>query len=192
MSIDADELEGRVLEEIKKSITSSSTISMVTKIVEGYLDYRFNSKESDLTRIENEIQRVSRSINSLLSIAEKGINLDEVTERLQVLKEEKTKLENLKKNYMVMDRTKSYNQNIVEKIAEFFSNFEQHFERAPRSEQKALVAQMVEKIVIDQKTRTAKVYILKLPKQELGNLNKGNCVPLMAVLPTGIEPVYRA
>jgi hypothetical protein len=59
------------------------------------------------------------------------------------------------------------------------------------SERKALVHQVVEKIVIDQETRVAKCYLLKIPKQDLGLLNEkrdvGKITPLRNVSPTGTE-----
>ena len=48
----------------------------------------------------------------------------------------------------------------------------------------------MEKIVIDQKTRVAKCYLLKIPKQDLGLLNKKRDVlkktPLSVVSPTRV------
>ena len=88
----------------------------------------------------------------------------------------------------------AYDSGIAKKVAEFFSNFEKHFEQAPMSERKALVNQVVEKIVIDQRTRVAKCYLLNIPKQELSLLNEkrgvGIKTPLYNVSPIqGFEKV---
>ncbi len=112
------------------------------------------------------------------------------------LGQRKDGLEYALRSCQAIEDQEAYDDSISKKVAEFFSNFEKHFEQAPLSERKALVSQVVEKIIIDQKTRVAKCYLLKIPKQDLGLLEKKRGVnkitPLMSVSPTRFELVLEA
>ncbi len=105
-------------------------------------------------------------------------------------------LEYAQRSCEAIEEEESYDNAIAKKVAEFFSDFERHFEQALMSERKALVHQVVEKIVIDQKTRIAKCYLLKIPRQDLGLLNQkrdvGKKTSLMGVSPTRFELVLEA
>jgi site-specific DNA recombinase len=189
MSFDADKFEQDVLSEIKKVVLSSSTEEKVRSMVEDYYHDRSKNKGRDSKVIEEKQRELDQKIKSLLSLAELGVNMEEVATRLKELDRQKVELEYAHKSCDAIKEREAYDDTIAKKVAEFFSNFESHFEKAPISERKALVHQVVEKIVIDQKTRVAKCYLLKIPRQDLGLLDKKRDVnektSLMCVSPTG-------
>ena len=190
MSFDADKFEQDVLAEIIKVVLSSSTEEKVRSMVEDYYHDRSKNKGRDSKAIEEKQRELAQKIKSLLSLAELGVNMEEVATRLKELERQKVELEYAQKSCEAIEEQEAYDDTIAKKVAGFFSNFESHFEKAPISERKALVHQVVEKIVIDQKTRIAKCYLLKIPKQDLGLLDKKRNIDkktsLMGVSPTRI------
>jgi hypothetical protein len=85
--------------------------------------------------------------------------------------------------------------NVAERIAKFFSEFEQRFATAAPSEKKVILHQLVDKIVIDRDSKKAICYLRRLPKFEstvLDELIERACTPLLIVPPTRFELVFQA
>ena len=144
---------------------------------------------------------MSERIASLVTIAESGIRLEEITTRLRALEEEKMRLEENRKNLEAVKSGQKEIHRWAEVVADFFTNFESRFLAAPPAEQKVLLRELVERIIIDRERNVALVYIWLLPKGEvrgvddlLAQKKKGGQIPdlLLAVPPTGFEPVYWA
>ena len=195
LGIDAERLEGEVVKGIKDILNSTNSIAQIKKMIESYLEDKSNSKESELERIHTEINNIEKKISSLVTLAERGINLDQITDRLKELQREKDKLSGLKKEYLANENTIAHNNNLTEKVAEFFRNFEYHFNNANPGEKKALINQMVERIVIDRENKVAKCFLYRIPRgviEEILQQKRGGLTPLLIVLPTGIEPVLQA
>ena len=192
----AENFEKDLLLEIKKNILPSSTVEKVVDIVEGYFEDRSKNHDRDSKHINQKLLTVSQAIKNLLTIAESGIGLEELTTKLKNLERQKSELEFAKQSCDRMEEKKAHDLHTMEKVAEFFNDFEKRFENAPMSERKALVHQVVEKIVIDQETRIAKCYLLKIPRQDLGVLGKNKegegITYLWKVSPTRFELVLEA
>ena len=81
-------------------------------------------------------------------------------------------------------------------MKKFFKNFEQSFAEAPIAEQKALLRQVVQEIVVDHKRRIATCHLLKVPRreyEEVGDLlGQELKTHVSNVPPTGFEPVLQA
>ncbi len=195
MSIDAEILEQEIVKEIKNIIVTSNAVNQIKKLIQDCLESEANNKQSDLERIDFELKNNEKKIDSLLLLAERGVNLEKITERLKELQIEKSKMDDLKKVCQINHQVMMHNDNLSEKVNIFFENFEKLFDNAPTSEKKALINQMVERIVVDRESGIVKCYLYKLPKnivEDIQQQKKGDLTPFMIVLPTGIEPVYQA
>ncbi len=121
----------------------------VEKITRSYLNEQGKVPREEIEKIEKSILGIKRRIASLVTFAEKGLQLDEIADRVRELEYEKENLE-LKQRQLQW----------------FFSTFKDHFDRAPISERKALIHRLIDRIEIDRQKMVARCFLLRLPKGE--------------------------
>ena len=128
-------------------------------------------------------------------IAEKGIRLEEIAERLRKWGSEREDMELKKKRLQSSKFDKEEIHASVGRVSEFFRMFENRFKQAPACERKALVHRLVDRIEVARGERFARCYLPKLPKGEAKvvdeMLEKERTHP-MIVPPTRFELVFQA
>ncbi|MBI3786918.1 MAG: recombinase family protein [Ignavibacteriales bacterium] len=176
MNIGAEAIERKLIEEVKRRLLGSDIPSKLESLIKAHLAKTTITPHQDATIIDQSIRALDTRINNLLDIAERGQGMEEAVTRINLLKSEKAALE-LKKLILpnVAPVQIGYKQSTT-KIAEFFKEFERVFDNAPLSERKALISQLVDRIIVDRENKVAKCYLFKIPKREIktfGDLYKG-------------------
>ena len=196
MVIGAEDLERAILDEIKTMAAESSLPSRILKILESVSRFNGSDIKRQMEEIENGLQAASEKIASLLTLAESGIKLTEVTSRLRILEETKRDLEEKKQQFLNIKAGKKDMLRWAERVKEYFSNFKDRFQLIPVAEQKVILRKLIERIIIDRENRVAKVYLWQLPKGEVKQIDQlidqERRVFLQGVPPTRFELVFQA
>jgi len=149
MVFGADRFERQVLEQILSIACENQVEAKVIKILESAIDVDGSKLKNQMDETNAALRSMSERIASLIAIAESGIRLGEVTDRLRELEESKGRMEEKKKNLEIVKSERKEMQLWAELVAEFFRNFESRFLDAPMAEQKVLLRKLIHKIIID-------------------------------------------
>ncbi len=194
-SIGADKLEAALVSSIEKWSTSST----VREIFERCVDEGNKSKASiHRDRVEKDrtdILRLNNQILALVALAEKGVKLDEVADRMKQLEQERLLAEQRVKEAATAKPPKEEIAKALDEARAYFREFMRNWREGTNSERKSLIRQVVDRIVIDRERRVAKCYIQAMPKsvgRTLDNLLENSRTQILTVPPTGFEPVLQA
>ncbi len=195
MTIDADKFEGDLLKVIKDKLSYSSIAAKLQKMIDDYLDNKARVPREEIEGLQSSILKLGHQVSSLIALAEKGIELDQIAKRIKQLEAQKASLDQ-----QLTQRTSSTpKQKEVEAVAnkatEFLKRFERHFNKAPISERKSMVRQVVDRIVIDRQRRVARCFLLRIPKgagQIVEKLLEKERTHIANVPPTRFELVLQA
>ena len=195
MTIDADRFEGDLLHAIKDRLIPSTITTKFQTMIDDYLRNRTGVPREEIEEIQTAVLKLGNQISSLITLAEKGIKLDEIANRITGLQDQKASFELKLKQKTLLDPTRKEVDATTQKAAEFVRDFQTKFEKAPISERKSMIRQFVDQIVIDRERRIAKCSILKIPKvagKIVEELLENERTHLSSVPPTGFEPVFQA
>jgi site-specific DNA recombinase len=196
MVIGAVDLEQAVLGELKAMAIESSLPSRVLRILESASSIDGSGIKQQTQEIEKSLRITSEKITALLALAESGVQLSEITSRLRELEETKKNLEEKQKHLHTLQAGKKDILRWAERVVDFFRNFEKMFTAITAAEQKVILRKLIERIVIDRDTLTAKTYIWRLPKGEVAGIDQlidtERRVFLSGVPPTRFELVFQA
>jgi YesN/AraC family two-component response regulator len=194
-SIRQDYIEKFIIESVKEILLKPG----MKKRIESHLEELLSSiPEESLNEERVLIERIKDTgsgINNLLSLAEKGVNLESVIKRIKDLEtqqdELKNQLETIKQKNGSFTLTPIDRKRVVQIVCSFLENFEKNFDRVSAPEKKELIRQVVEKILVDRKERKARCFIRRFPGLENDQVfgTKAGLVGERVAL-TGIEPVF--
>ena len=161
-----------VLEEfVIKSVKDNFLGSGIRKRIKKYLTEMFDNQPTAIRQkvetLDAQIIDSQLKIKNLVALAEKGINLDSIAERINELEEQLKTLRSERSKIAGDDPLKTVDRKIIiQAVTNFLENFEQKFESVPILEKKELLRKVVEKIVVNPDERKVSCYIKRLPMIE--------------------------
>ena len=130
--------------------------------LDGQLALHFNAGEG--SKIDAELNRIRSQIKSLVRLAEEGVQVEEIAQRIRQLEAERKGFEQLIRRLENTSDTEAAITQIAKASEAYFQEFDRKFDTLPISKRKALLQKIVEKIDIDRKTRIAKCHLRKPPR----------------------------
>lgn len=192
MAIDADRLEAGLVNYIRTKFSKATGMSVRLELaLRKSLDLTSSKKADEETRIDTQLKQLKSQIASLVRLAEQGVQVEEIAERIRQLEAERRSLEQFARRMKNTEDTVMVVDRLAKEAEKFFEEFGRRFEKSPVSEQKALIQSIVQRIDIDRERRVAKCYVWKLPKIGQPALDFIR-THLLSVPPTGFEPVLQA
>lgn len=194
-SVDADKLEKALMEEIEQRIASSSVKDKLQSMIDNYLTSKASPSHDEIEETQTALLRLNNQISSLITLAEKGVKLEEVAKRIKQLESERSVVEAKVKHLKCPKAARMQITKAVDETVAFFGRFKQDCNDVPISERKSLVRQIVDRIVIDRDRRVAKCYLLAMPRSAgkiVEEMIQDGRTHLMSVPPTRFELVLQA
>jgi predicted nuclease with TOPRIM domain len=136
-------------------------------------------------------EQISQTVQRM-TLAEKGVNIGEIAERIKTLQLERSNLEIRIERLNSIKPTRGRFEQSIDETVKFFERFEHHFECASISERKNLMRQVIDRIVIDRKRRVAQCYLLAIPRSNSLSSPKISTTHISGVPPTRFELVFQA
>jgi DNA-binding FrmR family transcriptional regulator len=189
----ADSLEGNLIRHKRERFLNVSGLPKeLERKFRKSLESLSARKAGEGSRIDAELNRIRSQIKSLVRLAEEGVQVEEIAQRIRQLEAERKELEQLTRRLENTNETEAAINQVAKAAEEYFQEFDLKFDTLPVSMKKSLLQKVVERIQVDQETRMAKCYLRKLPKG-IGNPALDLLrTQVMRVPPTGFEPVFQA
>ncbi len=195
MTIDAERFETSLIATVKEKLTGSDVVHKLQQMIDRHIEDRAKIPQERVEEMRTSSLRISNQISSLISLAEKGINLDEIAGRIKELESQKARFELQLSQFQYSIPDQQQITEVAGNASQFLDDFDNYFSVAPISERKSMIRQVVDRIVIDRERRVAKCFLLKIPRgagKIVEDLLQGEKTHMLSVSPTRFELVLEA
>ena len=159
MSIEAETFEQKVLAVVEQKVVTSSLRDLLLQRINEHLDRRSVNPQNEIEQLRTRIIKVRNQISSLVSLAARGVNLDEIAGRLKELENQRNDLEAQISRATASRPARTEIETAVTHSERFFEYFSKNFGNAPPIERKNLVREIVRKIELDRYRRVARLHL---------------------------------
>ena len=193
-SVRKDVLEEFVLKSIKDFLLAPEMLKKINDSLLQLLEGNPGEREQRRSILMLRLKENEEKIGNLITLVEKGMQLDSVTDRIKALEEEKQKLKDDLSQLDANQLSSISPAAVAREVLAFFARFEENFDKVPILEKKDLIRRIVEKILVDPVNRKVECYLRQMPNipvVEEFNSSAGKPFWVPPVAPTGIEPVFQ-
>jgi hypothetical protein len=113
--------------------------------------------------VEQKLTECGKKISALLSLVEKGVNVDTIANRIRTLEDEKTSFKREIKELQNQHVGKEDFLDLAHESMKFVEDYVQSFDDLTLAEKKAGMKKLVKKIIVDREKRVAHCYIRTIP-----------------------------
>ncbi len=174
-SIRQEDIESFVIDSIRGVLIQPAMRESIEKELDELCKRKdFGADEKELR--EGRTKTIRQKIQNLLTLAETGMHLECVAERLKALEDELRDLESKQPDsHKCAERRLPSNAEIKEAVRAFLDDFESDFGKAALPERKELVRKVIDKILVDREEGSVTVYVRRLPLvAPVEEINKAN------------------
>jgi site-specific DNA recombinase len=214
LNIDKEGIESFILECVREYLLSSDIQARLQLALAKKLEGVFPDIDDRQKEVEQKMTECGKKISALLSLVEKGVNVDTIANRIKALEDEKDSLKREIKELRNQNVGKEEFLDLANESMRFVEDYVSSFDDLTLAEKKAGMKKLVKQIIVDREKRVAHCHIRTIPPfkqhpllealQEPSNLfshKKRRDDPvveqqlrssLVGVPPTRFELVYRA
>ena len=214
LNIDKEAIEAFIIKAVREHLLSSDFQARLQRALAKELEGIFPDLNVRREEVEQKLNERNKKISALLSLVEKGVNVDTIANRIRTLEDERTSLKRELKELQNQNIGKEDFLDLAQESMRFVQDFVHSFNDLSLAEKKAGIKKLVKQIIIDREKRVARCYIRTIPpfkhhplldvlrepthlpphKKQRDELveNQQLSSSLVVVPPTRFELVYRA
>lgn len=179
--INKDGIETFILNTVKEQLLSSNFQQRLRRSLEQVLQTVIPNVDERQKELQKKLKECENKISYLLSVVEKGVNVDTVVDRIKSLEVEKAETSRALKELRTQKASKGELLGAVAESTNFVNNFVEEFNELSLAEKKEGMRKLVRQVVVDRERKVARCYIRTIPPFKehplLDVLDTGNKLP---------------